>query len=62
MIGDHLLWDVAAAQARGVYAVWIDSAGRGIPGGSTVRPDLIVRALRELQSAPAKEMPEMLST
>jgi putative hydrolase of the HAD superfamily len=62
MIGDHLHWDVAAAQACGVYSVWIDSAGRGIPGGTTVRPDLIVRALRELQSAPANEGPEMLHT
>lgn len=48
MVGDHLEWEVAAPQRLGVYAVWHDGFGRGLPPGSTVRPDRIVRRLAEL--------------
>jgi putative hydrolase of the HAD superfamily len=48
MVGDNLEWDVAAPQALGMRAVWIDIRGRGLPAHSAVRPDHIVRSLAEL--------------
>jgi putative hydrolase of the HAD superfamily len=48
MIGDNLEWEVEAPQRLGVYAIWIDVHGDGLPAGSTVKPDRIIRSLREL--------------
>lgn len=50
MVGDHLEWEVAAPQRLGIYAVWHDHAGVGLPTGSTIRPDRIVRSIAELLS------------
>jgi putative hydrolase of the HAD superfamily len=48
MIGDNLEWEVEAPQRLGIYAIWIDVHGAGLPPGSTVRPDRIIRSLAEL--------------
>ena len=48
MVGDNLDWEVAAPQRIGIFAVWHDYAGTGLPTGSTVRPDRVIRALPEL--------------
>ncbi|MEO8541462.1 MAG: HAD family hydrolase [bacterium] len=48
IVGDNLEWEVAAPQRIGMFAVWHDHAGTGLPDGSTVRPDRIIRALPEL--------------
>ena len=48
MIGDNLDWEVAAPQRLGIVGIWHDFRGRGLPAGSTVRPDRIVRSLREV--------------
>jgi putative hydrolase of the HAD superfamily len=48
MVGDNLEWDVAAAQRMGIYGIWVDASGRGLPPSSTARPDRIIRALAEL--------------
>ena len=48
MIGDHLEWEVAAPQRLGIHSIWVDVAGAGVPEGSPVRPDRIIRALPEL--------------
>jgi putative hydrolase of the HAD superfamily len=50
MVGDHLEWDVSAPQKLGVFSIWIDRAGRGLPPSSTIRPDRVVRALSELRA------------
>jgi putative hydrolase of the HAD superfamily len=52
MVGDNLEWEVAAPQRLGIYAIWYDAYGRGLPPGSPVRPDRIIRALPELLPAP----------
>jgi len=49
MAGDHLDWDVAAPQQLGLFTIWIDRQGRGLPPQSSVRPNRIVRALSELR-------------
>jgi putative hydrolase of the HAD superfamily len=48
MVGDNLEWEVAAPQQLGIYAIWIDFAGQGLPPNSPVRPDRIIRSLSEL--------------
>jgi putative hydrolase of the HAD superfamily len=52
MVGDNLEWEVEVPQRLGIYAVWIDVHGEGLPEGSTVTPDRIIRSLTEL--VPAK--------
>jgi putative hydrolase of the HAD superfamily len=48
MVGDHLDWEVAAPQRLGMFGVWVDNAGQGLPPSSPVRPDRIIRSLEEL--------------
>lgn len=48
MIGDNLEWEVEVPQRLGIYSVWIDVHGEGLPAGSTVQPDRIIRSLTEL--------------
>jgi putative hydrolase of the HAD superfamily len=51
MIGDNLEWEIVAPQRLGIYAIWIDVHGEGLPPGSTVKPDRIIRSLTELLPA-----------
>lgn len=51
MVGDNLEWEVIAPQRLGIYAVWHDHLGRGLPEGTQARPDLIVRSLSEILPA-----------
>jgi putative hydrolase of the HAD superfamily len=48
MVGDNLEWEVAAPQRLGIFAIWHDALGRGLPPGTTIRPDRIIRSLSEL--------------
>jgi putative hydrolase of the HAD superfamily len=48
MIGDNLEWEVEAPQRLGIYAIWIDAHGEGLPANSTIKPDRIIRSLTEL--------------
>lgn len=48
MVGDNLEWEVVAPQRLGIYAIWYDGYGAGLPPGSPVRPDRTIRALPEL--------------
>ena len=49
MVGDNLEWDVAAPQTLGLVGIWVDRSARGLPRGTTVRPDRIIRALADLR-------------
>ena len=48
MVGDNLEWEVAAPQRLGIFAIWHDALGQGLPPGTTIRPDRIIRSLSEL--------------
>jgi len=48
MVGDNLEWEVVAPQRLGIYAIWYDGYGVGLPSDSPVRPDRIIRSLPEL--------------
>ena len=53
MIGDNLEWEVEMPQRLGIFAIWLDAHGEGLPADSVVRPDRIIRSLTELlPSAP----------
>jgi putative hydrolase of the HAD superfamily len=57
-IGDNLEWDVAGPQRLGVYGIWIDGRGVGVPAESAARPDRIVRSITELRE-PARAAGEV---
>ena len=48
MVGDNLEWEVAAPQRLGIFAIWHDGFGKGLPKGGAVRPDRIIRTISEL--------------
>ena len=48
MVGDDLELDIRGAQRVGIYAVWIDSRGDGLPAGATVHPDRTIASLSDL--------------
>ena len=48
MIGDNLEWEIEVPQRLGIYAIWIDAHGEGLPAESTIKPDRIIRSLTEL--------------
>ncbi|MGY8664952.1 HAD family hydrolase [Bradyrhizobium sp. UFLA05-109] len=48
MVGDNLEWEVVTPQRLGIYAIWMDVHGEGLPQGSPVKPDRIIRSLAEL--------------
>jgi putative hydrolase of the HAD superfamily len=48
MVGDNLEWEVEVPQRLGIYAIWIDVHGDGLPQDSHVKPDRIIRSLTEL--------------
>jgi putative hydrolase of the HAD superfamily len=48
MVGDNLEWEVEVPQRLGIYAIWIDVHGDGLPEDSHIKPDRIIRSLTEL--------------
>ena len=48
MVGDNLEWEVEMPQRLGIYAIWMDTHGEGLPADSSVKPDRIIRSLTEL--------------
>lgn len=54
MVGDNLEWEVVAPQRIGIHAIWHDAIGRGLPHGSAVRPNRIIRSLLELLPSPER--------
>jgi len=48
MVGDNLQWEVAAPQTLGIKGIWVDWRGIGLPPGTDVKPDRIIRSITEL--------------
>jgi putative hydrolase of the HAD superfamily len=44
MVGDNLHWDIAAPQRLGLYGIWHDRRGEGVPVGPATIPDRVIRA------------------
>ena len=47
-VGDNLEFDVGAPQSFGVYGIWVDAAGGGLPADAGVSPDRIISSIHEL--------------
>ena len=47
-VGDHLEWDVAAPQKLGIFGIWNDFEGKGLPRSSPIVPDRIINSIYEL--------------
>jgi putative hydrolase of the HAD superfamily len=61
MVGDNLEWDVAQPQRLGIYGIWVDAGGSGLPPGSPVQPDRIIRRLSDLRFITATASPVVAS-
>ena len=48
MVGDNLEWEIVAPQRLGIYAIWHDGYGVGLPRNSPIRPDRIIHRLSAL--------------
>ena len=48
MVGDNLEWEIVAPQRLGIYAIWHDGYGVGLPPDCPIRPDRIIRRLSDL--------------
>jgi putative hydrolase of the HAD superfamily len=48
MVGDNLEWEVAAPQRLGIFSIWVDNNGAGLPEAANVSPDLVIRTLSAL--------------
>ncbi len=49
MVGDDLQRDIAGAQALGMFTIWVDWRGGGLPESSPIHPDRIVRSVADLR-------------
>jgi putative hydrolase of the HAD superfamily len=47
MVGDNLEREIAAPQRLGIYTIWHDTFGEGLPGDSAIKPDRTICALHE---------------
>ena len=57
MVGDNLQWDIAAPQKLGIFSIWNDHAGKGLPEDSEIIPDRIISNISELRC----QSPKLLS-
>ena len=48
MVGDNLAWDVKGAQDAGMTGIWIDFRNQGLPAGSDIRPNRILKSFSSL--------------
>jgi putative hydrolase of the HAD superfamily len=48
MVGDNLEWEIVAPQRLGIYAIWYDGYGAGLPLDCQIRPNRIIRSLPAL--------------
>jgi len=49
-VGDNLEWDVSAPQQLGMFGIWHDVRGQGLPSGASVIPDRIITSIAELMA------------
>jgi putative hydrolase of the HAD superfamily len=47
-VGDNLEWDILAPQKLGMFGIWNDFRGQGLPSDSPIIPDRIITRISEL--------------
>jgi putative hydrolase of the HAD superfamily len=48
MVGDDLEFDIAPCRSLGIYSLWVDERGKGLPAEDGARPDVIIRGISEI--------------
>lgn len=48
MVGDDLEFDIAPCRPLGIYSLWVDARGKGLPAKNGARPDRIIRSIAEI--------------
>ena len=48
MVGDNLEMDIDGAKKVGIYSIWIEYKGTGLPKSSPIVPDYIIKDITEL--------------
>jgi len=48
IVGDNLEWEVLAPSQLGLWTVWVDRTGNGVPADSLARPDQVIPVLSDL--------------
>ena len=48
MVGDNLEWEVAAPQRLGIFSIWVDNDGAGLPETANASPDRVIPKLSAL--------------
>jgi putative hydrolase of the HAD superfamily len=48
MVGDDLARDIVGAQKVGIFSIWLDWKGKGLPDSTWIKPDRIISSLSEL--------------
>ena len=51
MVGDNLYADIGGAQAVGIYGIWVDWRGSGLPDNTPAIPDRTIQSIVELNPA-----------
>ena len=60
MVGDDLERDIGGARRMGIYSIWVDWKGNGLPVKTPIKPDRIIRIISCNVSAPAGGRPVTL--
>lgn len=47
-VGDNLEWDVGGPQKLGIFGIWNDYRGKGLPENTQVIPDRVINSIEEL--------------
>ena len=48
MVGDNLDWEVRVPQELGIFSIWNDALGKGLPEDTDIIPDRIIKSLSQL--------------
>jgi len=50
-VGDNLDWDVYGPQKLGIFSIWNDYSGKGLPHESHIVPDRIINSIHDLRDS-----------
>ena len=48
MVGDDLEFDIAPCRPLGIYSLWVDEGGKGLPAKDGAHPDRVIRSIGEI--------------
>jgi putative hydrolase of the HAD superfamily len=54
MVGDDLNRDIVGAKRLGIFSIWVDVTGHGLPQSAAVQPDTIIQSISQLVNSDFK--------